>query len=188
MKIFFITENESKFQEAKLIFEEKGIELEKIDLKLDEFQTISQENIVINKAEQAFKVLQRPVITDDTGIFFSDYKNFPGTYTKVLFECIGFEGLKKLMEGTSRKAFFRTLLCYKDKNITKVFSGDWKGEITEEISQKFNPDWQYNSIFVPESFSMPLAEIPIEERAKHSHRKKAIEKLAKYLKTKGEIK
>ena len=179
MEIYYITGNKSKFDEAQLIL--NNVKLISLDLKTEELQTISQEEVVLKKAEQAFKALKKPVIVDDTGIFFSDYKDFPGTFTRTLFDCIGFKGVEKLLEGTSRKAYFKTLLCYKDEKVTKIFSGDWKGKIISEISKKFNPDWQYNSIFIPEDFSVPLSELSMEERAKHSHRKKALDKLAKYL-------
>lgn len=180
-KIYFITGNESKFKEAEAILKSKNINLTQINLKLKETQTLSQEQVVREKARQAFEVLQQPVIVDDTGIYFSAYENFPGTYTRLLFEGIGFEGLLRLLKTKNKKAYFKTLLCYKDSKTEKVSSGVWKGKITENISKHFNPDWQYNSIFIPEGFKKHLSEIPLEERAKNSHRKKAFDKLNKYL-------
>ena len=73
------------------------------------------------------------------------------------------------------------MVAYHDGKEFHVFTGEWKGVITEGISQKFNPEWQYNSIFIPEEFEKPLSEIPMEERAKHSHRKKALEKLKEHM-------
>ena len=74
------------------------------------------------------------------------------------------------------------MVVYKDNGTTRIFSGIWKGKIVDEISEKFNPDWQYNSIFVPEGYKKPLSEIPLTERVKNSHRKKAFDKLVRYLK------
>lgn len=176
--VYFVTENRSKFEEAKLLL--KNVRLVMKNLKLAEIQTPDQEKVVLDKARQAFYMLKKPVIVDDTGIYFDDYENFPGTYTKPLVESIGFKGVERLLNG-NRKAHFQTLLCYKDAETEKVFAGVWKGRIARSISRKFNPEWQYNSIFVPEGFRKHLSEIPMEERARHSHRKKAIIKLMRWL-------
>ena len=85
------------------------------------------------------------------------------------------------MKARNKKAYFKTLLCYKDKKTEKVVSGIWKGKITDKISRKFNPDWQYNSIFIPNGCKKTLSEIPLEERAGQSHRKKAFDKLNGFL-------
>ena len=103
---------------------------------------------------------------------------------KYLFKSIGFKGVEKLLEGKKRKAHFKTLICYKDKNKTEVFSGIWPGRITKRISKMFNPDWQYNSIFIPENFKKPLAEISLEERAKQSHRKRAFDNMINHWRSK----
>ncbi|MBI5149056.1 non-canonical purine NTP pyrophosphatase [Candidatus Pacearchaeota archaeon] len=178
-QVYFITENESKFKEARLILQ--NIKLVMKDLKLEEPKTLDQEQVVKNKAEQAFQKLKKPVIVDDTGIYFSEYKIFPGTYTKTLFQAIGFKGVEKLLDKANRDAYFKTIICYKDGKTEEIFFGIWKGKIVKEISKKFNPDWEYNSIFVPQNFNKPLSEISLQERAKFSHRKKALAKLAKFL-------
>jgi len=179
-KIYFITGNKSKFKEAKILLGNLNIDLVQKDLGLNEIKTLDQETVVLEKARQAFKKLKKPVLVDDTAIYFENYRNFPGTYTKTLFQSIGFEGVERLLKGVNKKAYFKTLICYKDNNVTKVFSGTWKGKIVNQISKMFNPDWQYNSVFIPAGFKKPLSEIPLEERAKNSHRKKALDSLKKY--------
>ena len=180
-KIYFISGNKSKFEEAALLLKDSNIELLQEDIKLIEPKTLNQEEVVLSKAEQAFAAIKKPLIVDDTGIYFEQFKEFPGTYTKTLFQAIGFKGVENLLKGAKRTAHFKTLVCYKDNKKTMVFEGRWNGTIVKEISKMFNPDWEYNSIFVPDNFTEPLSEISLEERAKHSHRKKAFDKLKKYL-------
>lgn len=180
-RIYFITGNKSKFEEAKLLLKNLNINMVQKDLKLDEIKTLDQEKVLLEKAKQAFKKLNKPVLVDDTAIYFENYENFPGTYTKSLFKSIGFEGVERLLKNVDRKAYFRTLVCYKDSKTTKIFSGTWNGKIVAQISKMFNPDWQYNSVFIPNGFKKPLSEINLEERAKQSHRKKAFDSLIKYL-------
>lgn len=178
-KIYFVTGNKSKFKEAKLLL--KNINLVQKDLKLNEIKTLDQEKVLLEKAKQAFKKLNKPVLVDDTAIYFENYENFPGTYTKSLFKSLGFKGVERLLKNVDRKAHFKTLICYKDSKTTKIFSGVWKGKIVAQVSKMFNPDWQYNSVFIPDGFKKPLSEISLEARAKKSHRKKAFDNLKKYL-------
>jgi XTP/dITP diphosphohydrolase len=183
--IYFITNNKSKYAEAKSVVENLNmnlnanlnIRLVRKELRLDEKRTTDQKEVVVDKARQAFNKLRKPVLVDDTAIYFDAYQNFPGTYTKTLFRMIGFKGIEKLLAGTSRKAHFKTMLCYKDEQSLK-----WNGRIIREISRKYNPDWEYNSIFVPEGCNRPLSEMSINERARISHRKKALDKFAGFLK------
>jgi len=184
-EVYFITGNKSKFEEASLILKEAvssaGINLVQKDLKVEEPQVLDPEKVVKAKAEAAFKQLGSPIMCDDTAIFFEAYPNFPGTLTKFVFQSLGFRGVEKILQGVKRGAYFQTLVCYKDSEQCLVFKGVWKGTITNNISSMFNPDWQYNSIFIPEGFNIPLAELSMEERAKHSHRKKALEQFAQFL-------
>jgi len=181
MIIYFVTGNKSKFLEAKSIAKPAGVELIQKDIELIESNSQKQKEIVLEKARQAYKKIKKPVIVDDTALYFHAYKNFPGTLTKDLIQRIGQRGIKNLLNGLNKTAHFQTLVCYKDKKTWKIFSGTWKGKIIEKSSREVNPDWSYNSIFIPEGFSIPLSELPLEERAKHSHRKKALLKLLRNL-------
>ena len=178
--IYFITGNKSKFREAKSILNGSGIVLIKKNLKLHEMKTTDQRKLVLEKANEAFRKIKKPLIVDDTGIYFDVYNNFPGTYTKFIFDTVGLEGIERLVDGTSRKAFFKTLICYKDKKRTKIFKGIWGGKITKNINRPFNQDWQYNNIFVPEGFTKHLSEISLTQRMKHSHRRKALDSFIKF--------
>jgi XTP/dITP diphosphohydrolase len=185
MKIYFVTNNNSKFLEAKSILKPAEIKLVQKRIKLSELNSQDQEEVVIEKARQAYEKMKKPVIVDDTAIYFHAYPNFPGTLTKTLFHFLGYEGIQNLLKGVKKTAYFRTLVCYKDKKVCKVFSGTWEGKIIEKLSDKINPEWPYNSIFIPKGYSVPLSELPTEQRIKQSHRKEALLKLLRYLREKN---
>jgi len=183
-EVCFITGNMSKFEEARLILEKAGISLVHEDIEIEEMKSMDQEEVVKDKARKAYAAMKMPVLVDDTGIYFKALNKFPGTYTKMIFRCIGFEGIESLLAGKSRDAFFQTMLCLKHGSLESeetVFCGRWEGKIVENISSKFNPDWQYDSIFVPDGFSKPLCEMDIEVRSRDSHRKKAFQEMIKAL-------
>lgn len=181
MKIYFVTGNKSKFSEAESILKPSGVELVQTDIELNEPNLINQKEVVLEKARQAFDKIKKPVIVDDTSLYFNAYRDFPGTLTKDLIQRLGCDEVILLLKGLERGACFKTMVCYRDGKVCRVFSGSWRGKVTDKISKKINPDWSYNSIFVPEGFSVPLSEIAMEERIKCSHRKKALLKLLNYL-------
>jgi len=181
-KIYYVTGNESKFKEAKEILKNLKIALIQKDLKIKEIKSLNQEEVILDKAKKAFKKLKKPLLIDDVGIYFSNYYLFPGTYTRYLFNAIGFVGIEKLLSGINRNAFFKILLCYKDKKTEKIFEGILKGKIIQNAKPLKNKNWQYDNIFIPEDYNVPLSEIPLIERVKFSHRKKAFDKLINWLK------
>jgi XTP/dITP diphosphohydrolase len=180
--IYFITGNESKFREARLVLDDlKNVRLRMKKIDIPEIQSIDQGFVVTDKAEKAYELLRRPLIVDDSGIYFQAYHNFPGVYSKHLFETLDFKGLERLLKGVTRKAYFKSLICYKDSKTTEVFEGIWSGSIAPNASNVFNKDWPYDSIFIPIDEDIPVSEMPLEEKAKISHRRRALDKFKKYL-------
>ena len=180
LEICFVTGNKSKFLEAASVLKTTGIRVVQKDLELVEPRGESQEEVVKEKARQAFENVGSPVMVDDTGIYFNAFENFPGTYTKFLINKIGYDGINRLLSGLDRTAYFQTSVCYYDGKEFRVFSGRWEGTIKDSPSKTINPDWSYNSIFIPTGYDIPLSEISDEERMKKSHRAKALAKLLKY--------
>ena len=181
MKVYLLTSNPGKVEEIKLLLKNFGIEVLAEDMEIPEIKSDSQEEIAVEKVKFAAKEINKPVIAEDTGIYFEAYKNFPGTNSRWIFESIGYEGILKLLEGKSRKAFFKTTVgfCEPDKE-PKIFAGICKGEITEKIRGSPHPRLPYDAIFVPEGEIRTFAEMTKEEKNRFSHRAKAVEKFAEW--------
>lgn len=174
-KIFFITGNAHKLNEAKSILEPLGFEVIGEKLELIEPNDMNQEEIVIYKAKQAYEILKKPLIVDDSGIYFKDFNDFPGIYTKKIIKTLGYLGIKSLLQNKSKEAFFKTMLCYIDKNGHKTYSGISEGKISldrnEELDKSLpNP---FSFLFIPKNFDKTMSELPEGELKKVSHRAKA---------------
>ena len=140
-----------------------------------------QEEVAKEKARAAAKELGQTVITEDTGLYLEAYENFPGTYSKFVFLGVGLNGILKLLEDKPRNAHFETIVGYCEPgNEPMVFVGICKGEITEEVHQPITHGVPYDSIFIPEGESRTFSEMTKEEKAKYSHRAKAINKFAEW--------
>ncbi len=176
-----VTGNEGKFMEIKSVLSELGIGCYQHKAQLNEFGDTLEE-VVRHKAEQAWELVKAPLIVDDTGMFFEAYKDFPGHLSKRVFNSIGYEGLFKLLENKSRKAYFKTLICYtKTENDLMLFEGTLKGKITENVHDGGLPGFPYDRIFIPDGFDKPFSYMPLAERTRIDHRSDAVRKFVNHL-------
>ncbi|MBU0722685.1 RdgB/HAM1 family non-canonical purine NTP pyrophosphatase [Patescibacteria group bacterium] len=111
------------------------------------------------------------------GIFSSRYAN--GDYKQA------FQKLNKELEGKEdRSAYFQVVLTlYNPQNdIYKQFNGRCDGKILYQSCG--TGGLGYDPLFSPHGLDMSFGECSLEEKNKYDHRKKATDKLVKYL---GEI-
>jgi XTP/dITP diphosphohydrolase len=82
------------------------------------------------------------------------------------------------MKGSSeRSAYFHSLIAYFDGSALSVSEGIARGRISEVIA---GDGWGYDPIFVPDGSTFTFAQLKAEKN-KFSHRKKALEEFAKWL-------
>jgi XTP/dITP diphosphohydrolase len=181
MKLFFVTGNRNKFEEVKKVTDRHGIELEWSDVDVVEQKLKTEKEVAIAKALSALKILNKPVLVEDTGIYFEAYKDFPGPNAKVVFNGVGINGILKLLEGKPRKAKFVTAFAYATPNFHPVaFLGECEGNIAEKPSDMI--DFAYDTIFVPKGETRTFSEMSKEEKERYSHRAKALEEFIKWYK------
>ena len=70
MKLFFVTGNRNKFDEVKKVTDRYGIELEWSDVDVVEQKLKTEKEVAIAKALSSLKILNKPVLVEDTGIYF----------------------------------------------------------------------------------------------------------------------
>jgi XTP/dITP diphosphohydrolase len=127
--------------------------------------------IARGKAGYAYEQLKTPLIVDDTGFFIDALNGFPGPYAAYILNTIGNSGILKLMEGQKdRNARFITAIAFADKNGVRVFKGTIEGRIAH--AARGERGFGYDPIF--ETGDKTLAEIPLEEKSRISHRARAL--------------
>lgn len=183
LQIDFCTGNKSKLKEANDYINSKVKEVSLYSNKIDfiEIQSISQQEILLDKMKQAITKTDRPFIIDETGIYFNKYNNYPGTLTKYVIKSLGIEGIKRLLCDSDNTAYFKTTILYsEDKQDYKFFEGILKGKIVIDENRIDNVDFPFSSIFIPEGYNDYLVNINNDNNFL-DHRKKALDKLIKYL-------
>ncbi|MEM4443324.1 MAG: XTP/dITP diphosphatase [Candidatus Nitrosocaldus sp.] len=185
-RIVFVTSNNHKFREVKVILEEYGINIEHSQLNIVEIQAMRVEEIASAKAKSAYEMLHRSVMVEDDALTIDTLNGFPGPYSSYVFKTIGNEGIIRLMHGVSdRRASFISVVAYccsssGDEPI--IFVGRVDGRIAESIRGN---GWGYDPIFIPNGSSRTYAEMG-DEKNRVSHRRLALERFADWL-TKGNL-
>lgn len=175
--VLFITSNEGKFREAKSIGERYGIEVEWLKEEYLEPQGSDLRDIAKKSAELLAEKIKKPFFIEDSGLFIPALNGFPGPYSSFVFKTIGNEGILKLMEGIEdRRAYFLAVIAFFDGEKVLTFEGRVDGRIATEMRGDkgfgFDPIFEYNG--------RTFAEMG-EDKNEVSHRRKALEKLFRYL-------
>lgn len=170
MKIYFATGNKNKFKEFKDIL---GFKLNQINVDLDEIQAIDVEKVVEHKTKQAYKIIKKPVITEDTGLYFEEWRGLPGALAKFFDQSIGYKNLCRMLK-SNRRAKAQTVIGYFNGKRYQSFIGEVKGMIAKKPRGKDNFGWDI--IFIPDGCNKTYAELTIQEKNRISMRKKALYK------------
>ena len=186
MELFLASSNKHKFHEMSILLKGFGVSLKRKRLELFEPDSASLEETAKFKAKQAFEKIKKPVIAEDTGVFFEAYRDFPGPLAKRVFLGIGFEGLTALVKNArNRKAFFKTVVCFHDGKKFKTFSGKMNGTLLSRAVSVHKDRLPYEKLFVPQGFTKALVDLSIDEKNRISHRATATRKLGKWLASKA---
>lgn len=202
MKIVFATNNQHKLDEIKNIL---GDGFEVVSLKeigcsedIPETGKTLEEN-ALQKAQYVYDHYHVSCFADDTGLEVDALGGAPGVYSA---RYAGGEGhdseanmaklLHELKNYSNRKARFRTVIalimkkdicpcgCTSIKEIHQ-FEGIVNGEIIHE--KRGGEGFGYDPIFQPEGYDKTFAELGTNIKNTISHRARATQKLAEYLKT-----
>ncbi len=183
MKIYFVTTNKHKFEEVKDILKDYPIELEHLEMEYEENHDESIDIIARNAAKKLADKLNKPIVLEDTGLFFEAYNNFPGALPKFVINTIGFKGIFKLLEGESRKAYFKTVaaFCEPEKE-PNLFEGVMRGKITTKIYNEDKDTMPYDKIFIPEGRDKTISDMSLEEKNQFSQRAQVFRKFGEFIK------
>ncbi|MEM2142475.1 MAG: RdgB/HAM1 family non-canonical purine NTP pyrophosphatase [Candidatus Thorarchaeota archaeon] len=174
--VVLVTKNQNKVRELTPIFEEYDVRFEVSAIEKEEVRSDSVETVALHAAMSAYRIIHRPLVTEDTGLYISALKGFPRAYPSFVLETIGRQGILKLMQDArDRSARFVTACAYHDGSTTMVFTGELLGRISHV--EAGTGGFGYDPIFVPEGYDLTLAQLGFEEKIAISHRTRAFRAL-----------
>lgn len=172
--ITFVTGNAKKLEELVAIlgpnFPRKVIS-KKVDLP--ELQGEINEICVI-KCKEAAKLVDGPVLVEDTCLCFNAMKGLPGPYIKWFLEKLGPEGLYKMLAGWEDKTARAVCTLGFTEGIDSepiIFQGITEGKIVPPSGPR---DFGWDPVFQPKDYEQTYAEMPKLEKNKISHRYRAL--------------
>lgn len=192
MQIVFVTGNKNKLAEVEAILLKKSegqplkFELSNHALNLDEIQNADPKAVATHKAKQAFQIIQKPVLVEDTCLCFESMQGLPGPFIKFFLEKLKPEGLCHMLDGfPSRRGYalctFALCLPAEDSSPeVLIFQGRTDGQIVVEPRGPQTFGW--DSTFQPDGLPQTFAEMTKETKNSVSHRYRALDKLLQHFK------
>lgn len=133
------------------------------------------------KCKEAARIVQGPVIVEDTCLCFNALKGLPGPYIKWFLDKLGPEGLHTLLAGWEDKSAYAVCtFAYSpggENDDVILFQGKTLGKIVEP---KGSGDYGWGPCFQPDGCEKTYGEMSREEKNKVSHGYKALDKLKTY--------
>lgn len=189
-KIVIASHNQGKIAEFRKMLAPLEIEVcSAQDLSLpdvEETGTTFEENSRL-KAETLAKLSGLPCLADDSGLCVDALSGRPGVYSARYAPNRDFDkGMDMLLAELkqsgldNRSAHFSCVLALAvPGEETKVFEGRVDGKIALEKSG--NKGFGYDPIFIPDGFNKTFGHFEADEKARISHRGRALEKFMDYL-------
>jgi non-canonical purine NTP pyrophosphatase (RdgB/HAM1 family) len=154
--------------------------LSAVSIELDEIQEIDTEAVCRAKAAQAFSVLQRPIIVDDTGFELEALNGFPGALVAWVLHASGPEILHRMLPDHSvTTAIAVTAIGFADASGIRTFVGRVSGAVLP--TARGTNGFGFDPVFVPSGSVRTFAEMDDEEKDGLSPRGAALAQLSKWL-------
>lgn len=145
----FITGNQNK---ADYLSKMLGIELEHQKVAVDEVQSATIEEVTEHKARQAYAVIGKPVLVEDSGLAFTALGGLPGPFIKFFVEVPnGLEMMCRMLDGfEDRSAQAVAVFGYYDGKDMTLIKGSVSGTIV--YHPRGTNGWDWDKIFAPDGF------------------------------------
>lgn len=193
--IVFATNNAHKLSEIRSILGDsfQVMSLEDIGCHADIPETANTlEGNAIQKARYIAERFGYDCFADDTGLEVPSLGGEPGVHSARYAEGTDHDSeanmhklLCRLDGKDDRHAQFRTVICLARKNDIAdytLFEGVVRGTIATE--KQGTEGFGYDPIFIPEGYTQSFAQLGMDIKNGISHRARAVEKLARYLRNK----
>lgn len=182
-RLSFVTTSLDKVLQVRQVF---GNGIEHIDYEIPEYQDTYLEDIVRQKAIDAFKIYRKPVLVDDTSLAISCLGGMPGPFVKHELAHGGVYAILDKIKGKElrvgqldRTAFAQVMFGLHDNENVSIFNGVVRGKISKY--PKGNNGFGFDSIFIPEGFTRTRGELEGADFETTSPRSKALILLQRHL-------
>lgn len=160
----FISGNQNKID---YLSRSLGMTLEHQKMDLDEIQSANPKVVIEHKVKQAYDLLQRPVLVEDTSLSFNALDSLPGPFVKFFVEAEnGLENMCRMLDGfEDRSAYGSVIYGYYDGDTLHFFEGRLDGMVAHRPRGDGGYGW--DKIFEPTGYGgLTRAELSPEDDLK----------------------
>ena len=189
-QIIFATNNRHKVTEIQSAIGDKleviSLKAAGIDIDIPEPHNTLEANAT-EKSTTIHKLTGQNVFSEDTGLEVAALGGEPGVLSARYAgddrsdEKNIAKLLQKLGDNSNRRARFRTVISLIWNNTEHLFEGISEGRIATTSAGA--DGFGYDPIFVPDGDTRSFAQMPLEEKNRYSHRRKAADQLVTFLQT-----
>jgi inosine triphosphate pyrophosphatase len=149
MRPIFISGNQNKID---YLSKTLGFTLDHQKIDLDEIQSADPKIVIEHKVRQAYKLVKRPVLVEDTSLSFIALNNLPGPFVKFFVDAEdGLENMCRMLDGfDDRSAYGSVIYGYFDGKELRFFEGRLNGSIAQHPRGDGGYGW--DKIFIPKGY------------------------------------
>jgi non-canonical purine NTP pyrophosphatase (RdgB/HAM1 family) len=171
--ITLVTGNAGKLRElTALAPTELDIIMKALDLA--EIQSLSPREIVEDKLQRAYAIVQGPVIVEDVAAGLDSLGGLPGPFFKFFEKILGQEALLKLAHVPNERATITCVAGYYDGDSVLFGEGVIHGIV---VPMRGSNGFGFDPVIVPDGHSRTMAEMSVDEKNTISHRAQAFKAL-----------
>jgi len=175
-RLVIATGNAGKLGEYRMLLSGVGLTLMAVDPGVAEVGSTYAENAQL-KAEAARAAMELPAIGDDSGVEVEVLKGYPGTHSARIgpTQKERTQVLLDRLQGHARPwlaRFVCTIALAVPGAATEFFEGESRGEIVPEW--RGHAGFGYDPVFLVPEANKTFGEMDPEEKAKYSHRARAV--------------
>lgn len=190
-KLVIATNNAHKLEEIRAILGDRVEILSLADIDFHEDIPETADTLEGNALQKAHYIYDRyglDVFADDTGLEVTALGMEPGVHTARYAypdrhdpKANTLKLLRELQDKADRSARFRTVIALIENGEEHLFEGIVEGQIATE--ERGSQGFGYDPVFSPREYpQQTFAELGVEIKNVISHRARAVQKLAEYLK------
>ena len=177
--VIYVTGNDHK---SRYFSKMVGIDIPHMNIDVDEIQSLDLTEIITHKVKQAYEIVKKPVLVEDTQLTFYALNRLPGPYIKWFLEELGDAGLCKMLNDyENRSAFAGAAIAYYDGHEVTIFESSLQGRISVEPLGETGFGW--NRVFIPDGADKTLGQMTDEEFQHYYAQVKPFRAIAEFLKS-----
>ena len=157
----FISGNQNKID---YLSKSLGFELDHQKIDLDEIQSADPKVVIEHKVRQAYDLIKKPVLVEDTSLSFNALNGLPGPFVKFFVDAeSGLENMCRMLDGfEDRSAYGSVIYGYYDGQNLHFFEGRLDGTIAQ--APRGDGGYGWDKIFEPAGYGgLTRAELSHEQ-------------------------